>query len=86
MPMGKEERTKEIEKAFTRLGLIDAIPLVMLGLALHARFGGRGEPILAILNNDLVVNLMFVISIPVIALCAFKAVGLAIERRRIENE
>lgn len=83
--MQNEERIKEIEKEFTRLGLIDAIPMIMIGLGLHAKFGKGSEPIFSFLKNDMIVNGMFAVSIPVVLFCMLKAVKLASERKRIES-
>lgn len=84
--MNKEARLKEIEKEHVRIAMIDMIPMMMLGLALYARFGGDEEPFLDILNNDIVVNLMFVVSIPVILWSILKVLRLTIERRRLEKQ
>ena len=83
--MDKEKRIKEIEREFTKLGFIDAVPILILGLAIHARFGNTTEPIFDFLRNETIVNAMFVVSVPIIALCAVHAFRLAMERRRLEN-
>ncbi len=84
--MDKEKRIKEIEWEFTKLGLIDAVPILMLGLAMHARFAEGVEPVFEFLKNETTVNAMFMVSILIIVVCAIKAFRLSGERRRLEND
>jgi hypothetical protein len=84
--MDKEKRLKEIDKAIAHLGLIDSIPMIVLGLALHGHFAREGEAVLEVLNNATVVNMMFGFSIPVIVWCGFRIIQLSLEKRRIEKE
>ncbi len=84
--MDKEERKKKVQKSIAMIGYIDAIPMIVLALAFHARFGGQGEPIFDVLNNDNVVNMMFIISVPIVAWCVFRLFVLSAELRRIEKE
>lgn len=83
--MDNEKRIKEIEKEFIKLGLIDAVPIIMLGLAMHARFGKPQEPLLEILKNEVVVNGFFLFSIPIIAFCAIRTITLRLEKRNLES-
>ncbi|MCB1690074.1 MAG: hypothetical protein KDI33_16380 [Halioglobus sp.] len=83
--MSSEQRIKEIEKEFTKLGFIDAVPTIMIGLGLHAKFGKGGEPIFEFLKNDSIVNGMLLVAAPVVLWCMFKAIQLATERKRIEK-
>ncbi|UTW45418.1 hypothetical protein KFE80_00335 [bacterium SCSIO 12696] len=83
--MSNEQRVREIEKEFTTLGLIDAVPVIMIGLGLHAKFGKDGEPIFEFLKNESIVNGMFIIAVPVVLWCMVKAIRLAVERKRIES-
>ncbi len=69
--MSDSQRIKEIEKEFTKLGLIDAIPIVMIALGIHAKFGKSGEPIFELLKNDFIVYGMFFVSIPVVLWCIY---------------
>lgn len=84
--MDKEERKKKVQKSMQMISYIDGTLLIVLGLAIHARFGGRGEPIFDVLNNDNVVNMMFIISVPIIAWCTFKVFVLSGKLQRIEEE
>ena len=84
--MESEQRIKEIQKEFIKLGLIDAISMILIGLGLYAKFAKGGEPIFEFLKNDTVVNGMFVFSIPIILWCMFRAFKLASERKNLENE
>ncbi|MBN7819216.1 hypothetical protein [Bowmanella yangjiangensis] len=83
--MTKEQRIKEIEKEFMMLGIIDAIPMVMIGLGLYAKFANDSEPVFAFLKDEAIVNGMFIVSVPVVLWCMFRAVKLASERRQLEN-
>ena len=83
--MGKEQRIKEIEKEFTKLGLIDALPMIMIGLGLHAKFGKGAEPIFEFLKDESIVNGMFIVSIPVVLWVMFRAFKLFSERKSLEN-
>ena len=84
--MSNEQRIKEIEKEFTKLGLIDAIPMIMIGLGFHAKFGEGTEPIFEFLKNESTVNGMFIVAVPVVLWCMIKAIKLASERKRIEAD
>jgi len=81
--MNKEQRLKEIEKGFLKIALIDAVPMLMIGLGLYAKFSGDKEPIFEFLKNDLIVNGLFVVAVPVVVWCMFKSFQLAIERARL---
>jgi hypothetical protein len=50
-----------LEKERMRLGYIGAPAILMLGLALNAKFNGGGEPLLSVLDNEAVVMGMLVI-------------------------
>lgn len=84
--MDKAARLKAIDKAFIKLSLIDAIPMLMIGLGLHAKFGGEAEPIFAFLKNDSIVNAMFVVSVPVVVWVVVKTVKLAAEKSALGRE
>lgn len=83
--MSNEQRIKEIEKEFTKLGIIESVPIIMLGLGLHAKFGRGNEPIFEFLKNDAVVNVMLLVAAPVVLWCTVKAIQLAFERKRLEE-
>ena len=78
-----EQRIKQIEKEFIKLGIIDAVPMMMIALGLHTKFSG-GEPLFDFLKDDAVVNSLFVIAAPVVLWCMYRSVKLAIERKRID--
>ena len=82
--MNKEQRIREIEKEFIKLGLIDAVPMIMIGLGLHAKFANGGEPVFEFLRDDAIVNSMFVVAVPIVLWCMYRAVKLGAERKRIE--
>ncbi|WP_406666708.1 hypothetical protein [Gallaecimonas sp. GXIMD1310] len=82
--MNNEKRIKEIEKEFIKLGLIDVIPMIMIGLGLHAKFDKGNKPIFEFLKNETIVNGMFIIAVPIVLWCMIKAIKLASERKRIE--
>lgn len=84
--MDKKQQIQKIERQFMWLGVIDSIPMIMLGLALHAKFGGAGKPVFAFLENESTVAAMFAVSIPILTFCAFKAIKLALEKRRLERD
>ena len=83
--MSNNQRIKEIEKEFVKLGLIDALPMIMIGLGLHAKFGKSSEPIFEFLKNESIVNGMFFISVPVVLWVMLKSFNLAKERKAIES-
>ena len=81
-----KERIKEIEKEFFKLGLIDALPMIMIGLGLHAKFAVGNEPVFEFLKNDAIVNGMFIVSAPVVLWVMLKSFKLAKERKAIESK
>ncbi|NVJ68583.1 MAG: hypothetical protein HWE16_18990 [Gammaproteobacteria bacterium] len=83
--MDKEQRIKEIEKEFTKLGMIDAIPMIMIGLAFYAKFSNEKELIFKFLENDSIVNGMLGVSIPIVLWCIYRAIKLAIEKSKLTN-
>lgn len=83
--MNNEGRLKEIEKEFMKLGLIDAIPFIMLGVGVHAKYGG-GELVFEFLKNDIAVGAFLGISIPIIVYCMFRSIQLVMERRRLSGD
>ncbi len=83
--MKKEQRIKEIEKEMAKLGLIDAIPMLMIGLGLYAKFSGDSEPVFEFLKNESTVNGMFILSVPVVLWCMYRAFKLTNERRMLEK-
>lgn len=84
--MQREARIKQIEKEFIKLGVIDAIPMVMIALGLHAKFSEKDQLVFDFLKDDAVVNSMFVIAVPVVLWVMYRSVKLAIERSRIEKD
>ena len=85
MKVRNDQRIKEIEKEFTKLGLIDFVPMVMIGLGLHAKFGKGDEPVFEFLKDESIVNGMFIVAVPVVLFCMVKMVKLAAERKRLES-
>lgn len=83
--MSSEQRIKEIEKEFIKLGLIDAVPTIMIGLGLRTKFSKGSDPIFEFLKNETIVNGMFIVAIPVVLWCTIKAIRLSAERKRIES-
>ena len=83
--MSNSQRIKDIDKEFVKLGLTDAIAMVMIGLGLHTKFAKGDEPVFEFLNNDVIVNTMFFVSVPIVLWCMFKAYNLSKERKTIES-
>lgn len=84
--MQHQQRIKQIEKEFIKLGVIDAIPMVMIALGMHAKFSEKDQLLFDFLKDDAVVNSMFVIAVPVVLWVMYRSVKLAIERSRIEKD
>lgn len=84
--MQHQQRIKQIEKEFIKLGVIDAIPMVMIALGMHAKFSEKDQLLFDFLKDDAVVNSMFVIAAPVVLWVMYRSVKLAIERSRIEKD
>lgn len=83
--MQHEQRIKQIEKEFIKLGVIDAIPMIMIALGMHTKFSGA-EPLFEFLKDDAIVNSMFVIAVPVVLWVMYRSVKLGLERNRIEKQ
>ncbi|MFY8274751.1 hypothetical protein AAEU32_11570 [Pseudoalteromonas sp. SSDWG2] len=81
--MNKAQRLKEIEKEFIKLGIIDAIPMMMIGLGLYAKFSGVEEPFLPFLKDESIVNGMFLVAVPVVVWVMYKSLKLSLERARL---
>ena len=52
---------KAREKEMIKTAILDAPGVVLVGLALYAKFGANGEPFHPILKNELVVAGMFIV-------------------------
>ena len=83
--MSDTSRIKEIDKEFVKLGLIDALPMIMIGLALHTKFDESREPLFEFLKNESIVNCMLLVSVPVALWVMYKTSKLAKERKAIES-
>ncbi|MFC3031291.1 hypothetical protein ACFOEE_01960 [Pseudoalteromonas fenneropenaei] len=76
-----EQQTTELEKEFKKLGYIDAIPMTMFGLALHAKFSD-GNPVFEFLRDDTTVNLMLLFSVPIILWVMYRSFQLVREHKK----
>jgi len=84
--MENEERIKEIQNEFRTLGLIDTVPMIMIGLSLHAIFPRGGVPAFSFLENRMIVYAMLAVSIPVAVWTMYRAIQLTRERTLLEKE
>lgn len=83
--MQREQRIKQIEKEFIKLGIIDAIPIAMIVLGLHAKFSEKDQLLFEFLKDDVIVNSMFVIAVPVTLWVMYRSAVLSFKRSRIEK-
>lgn len=83
--MNNEKRIKEIEKEFTNLGLINAVPMILICFGFYAKFGQEDELIFEFLKNDVIVSGMFIVSVPVVLWCMFRVFKLASEKSNLEE-
>ena len=84
--MTNEERLKAKEKEIMKLSTINAVPSIMLGLGLHAKFGIGGDKLVfEFLKNESIVNGMLLVSIPVFLWVMFRGFKLVIEKKRLKN-
>jgi len=84
--MENEERIKEIQNEFRTLGIIDTVPMIMIGLSLHAIFPKADGPVFSFLENKTIVYGMLAVSVPVAVWTMYRAIQLARERTWLEKE
>ena len=84
--MDKQQRIKDIQKEILKYNLLDSVPMIMIGLALYAKFSGAEHLIFSFLENETVVNGMLILAIPVVIFCAVKIALLSFERMRLEKQ
>ena len=81
--MSPKDKIKQIDKKMTLVGLYDAPGVIMLGLALHAKFSANSQPVLDMLNNPDVVNLFLVIGGLIIVWGGSRVFTLSCEKAKL---
>lgn len=81
--MNVEDEIKKIDKKIAITGIIDTPGVIMIGLALHAKFSANGKPMLDILNNPDVINIFFVLGGLIMVWGGYRVVTLTREKVRL---
>ena len=81
-----EERIKELDKKIARRKMMDYPLSFMLGLVVYTKFFSGEVSIHPIFDNELTVNILFAIVVPVFIFSMFKLISLIKERRKLQRE
>ena len=78
-------RIKEINRELTKLGFVEGIPMIMIGLSVSTKITEGGNPAFEFLENEFIVNGMLTISAPVVLWCVIRTIKLALEKKKLEK-
>lgn len=79
----QEIERKELEKEMVKVSLIDIPGAILVGLALHAKFGSNGQPLHPILENEAVVTGMFVVGGAIMLWCMQRVIAISKRRKAL---
>jgi hypothetical protein len=80
-----EQRIKDIDKEMIKVGIIDALGSIMVGLGLYGKFAANGNAFLPILNDESVVNFLLGVGAAVMAWGAYRFITLSRDKIKIRN-
>ena len=84
--MNKEQRIKDIEKAFKKLGIFNGLASIMIGIGMYVKLTRNGDAFLPILNDSSVVNTMLVVGVVMSMWVIYSFLQLARERMQLIKE
>lgn len=81
--VSKQQRLQQNQQQMLLISVLDAIPTIIFGLALHSVSTKPSEPLFEFMAEPMVVYLMLGLSLPCMLGCAWRVMSLSKQRQAL---